>query len=141
MLLANVFNDGKEESSVIKNLMGKLHSKDATPETTENGQALAVPPVPRPQNVQPDTPTVHDNIQSQAASLSVAHQQGQARESKGGKTMIRDNDEGIIIDLGEGISLNIPIQKRMSLGDFLKVAEKVKALEMLSEDNEYKKNY
>lgn len=44
--------------------------------------------------------------------------------------------EGIILDLGEGISLNIPIQRRMSLSDFIKVAEKVKALEMLSESQE-----
>ena len=44
--------------------------------------------------------------------------------------------EGIILDLGEGISLNIPIQRRMSLTDFIKLAEKVKALEMLSESSE-----
>jgi hypothetical protein len=132
--------------------MDKLQSKDTANMTTADSIGTAssiVPPIPRPQTAQQDAvvnnlvPTVHDNIQSQATSLSAAHQQGQMqiRESKGGKTMIRDNDEGIIIDLGEGISLNIPIQKRMSLGDFLKVAEKVKALEMLSEDTEYKKNY
>lgn len=42
--------------------------------------------------------------------------------------------EGIIIDLGEGISLNVPIRKRMTITEFLKVAEKVKALETLSEE-------
>ncbi len=46
-------------------------------------------------------------------------------------------DDGVILDLGEGISLHIPIERRMSLSDFLKVAEKVKALELLSEESEH----
>ncbi len=46
------------------------------------------------------------------------------------------SEDGIVLDLGEGISLNIPIQKRMSVSDFIKLAEKVKALEMLSESSE-----
>jgi hypothetical protein len=135
--------------------MDKLQSKDAATATMADPTGSAspfVPPVPRPQTASPggvatssnNISNAQEGFQSQAMPMSAAHiQQGQmqARESKGGKTMIRDNDEGIIIDLGEGISLNIPIQKRMSLGDFLKVAEKVKALEMLSEDTEYKKNY
>jgi hypothetical protein len=39
--------------------------------------------------------------------------------------------EGIILDMGEGMSLNIPIERRMSLHDFLKIAEKVKKLELM----------
>ncbi|MBN2567262.1 hypothetical protein JXB02_04220 [Candidatus Woesearchaeota archaeon] len=51
--------------------------------------------------------------------------------------------EGITLELGEGISLNIPIKRRMSMMDFLKIAEKVKALETLSrgEPEEYGEEY
>ncbi len=38
---------------------------------------------------------------------------------------------GIIIDLGDNISLNVPIKKRMTLEEFLSVAEKVRSLERL----------
>ena len=51
-----------------------------------------------------------------------------------GTEMRSEVSDGVILDLGEGISLHIPIERRMSLSDFLKVAEKVKALELLSEE-------
>ena len=50
-------------------------------------------------------------------------------------------DDGIIIDLGEGLSLNVPIKKRMALQEFLRVAEKVKALEMLAEEGQHSRRY
>lgn len=114
-------------------------------------------------------PAIHDNIQNQFAQSGFKSRQNtdaynsQSSQSdevwqrggsgylagersiftgnnyRGGEKMAQNFEEGVILDLGEGISLNIPIQKRMSLGDFLRVAEKVKALEMLSEGNE--RNY
>ena len=106
----------------VKNLLGKLHN--------EGGEgarpAVPVPPTPK----KPTAPYIEDKVMSNAPIQQVP---------MGGRhTMVgNDLDEtGIILDLGEGISLNIPIQRRMSLSDFIKLAEKVKALEMLSESNE-----
>jgi len=103
----------------VKNLLGKLHSG-------EDGDRPKVPAPPTPQK-----PQVVEN----AAPVQVP---------VGGRQIMREelSEDGIILDLGEGISLNIPIQRRMSLSDFIKLAEKVKALEMLSESSErYGKEY
>ena len=91
----------------VENLLGKLH-------THKEGAQIPTPPTPKtlvPKETRIDRP------------------------AQGGNKMT-DDYEGIIIDLGEGISLNLPIQKRMSLSDFIKLAEKVKALEMLSESQD-----
>jgi antitoxin component of MazEF toxin-antitoxin module len=109
----------------IKNLMGKLKTADTQPGATqpviEDQIAHPVPQVPKviPQIPQPP------RIQPQAPVIQ--------REMSNAQ-----DDHGITLDLGEGISLVIPIQKRMSLSDFLKVAEKVKALELLSEEAEHR---
>lgn len=136
---------------LIGNLMDKLQAKDPqagtqqpAAQTAAQGAAApaGIPPVPVPQAAQ--QPAYQSSVPSRPIAPA-AQKMPQAmifRQNTGGRVTMRDDDnEGIIIDLGEGISLNIPIQKRMSLGDFLKVAEKVKALEMLSEDIEHKKNY
>ncbi len=99
----------------VKNLLGKLH-------TEEGSEAPQAPSVPVPKK---PVPRVEDSV---ARPL---------RSETEGRTMQSELDEGIVLDLGEGISLNIPIQRRMSLSDFIKLAEKVKALEMLSEGSEH----
>jgi len=103
----------------VKNLLGKL-------QTQPEGEQAAVPRVPTPPipRTASRVPAVEDRV---AKNFAVS----------GGRDMTREeHDDGIILDLGEGISLNIPIQRRMSLTDFIKLAEKVKALEMLSESTD-----
>ncbi len=111
----------------VKNLLGKLHTDEGDKEKpTQN----AAPPTPPPSPRRPQPTAVEDRVpQRPAFDVPINHAGGRP-------TMREDLEEGIILDLGEGISLNIPIQKRMSLSDFIKLAEKVKALEMLSEGNE-----
>jgi hypothetical protein len=107
----------------VKNLLGKLHAQGAEVESVI--PKVPAPPVPKAP-VQPVmSPVIEERIIPQ-----VYH------PTSGGKHTMADDFEGIILDLGEGISLNIPIQRRMSLTDFIKLAEKVKALEMLSESSE-----
>jgi hypothetical protein len=115
----------------IKNLMGKLKTNE---NPSEQGQAQGQPviedqiahPVPQVPKVIPQIPQPpRAPVQQQPTVLP--------RE-----TATPSDDHGVILDLGEGISLVIPIQKRMSLSDFLKVAEKVKALELLSEEAEHR---
>ncbi|MBT3408578.1 hypothetical protein HN415_07910 [Candidatus Woesearchaeota archaeon] len=107
----------------VKNLLGKLHNEDG--EATEK-PVVPVPPTPK----KPQVPHIEDRVMNNIPN------QAQPNPIGGRHTMMSNDDLGIILDLGEGISLNIPIQKRMSLSDFIKLAEKVKALEMLSESNE-----
>ncbi len=108
----------------VKNLLGKLHANQE-----ENTQKPVIPPIPRKiQNTGMNTPLIEDNVKNNTYTK---------KNISGGRSMSNDDiDNGIILDLGEGISLNIPIQKRMTLTDFIKLAEKVKALEMLSENSE-----
>lgn len=109
--------------------MGKLHIQDSINEQqappkkeefkmNENQAAPKppVPPAPKASNLGQDV-----RVQREEAPMQTS--------------------EGIIIDLGEGLSLNVPIKKRMALQEFLRVAEKVKALEMLAEENHYGRNY
>jgi hypothetical protein len=108
----------------IKNLMGKLKTTESQPgmPVVEDQIAHAVPQVPK---VIPQIPQPPRTPQPAPATIVPA-------------STAREDDHGVILHLGEGISLVIPIQKRMSLSDFLKVAEKVKALEMLSEEAEHR---
>jgi len=106
----------------VKNLLGKLQTQEqGEPQQAQQPPKTPAPPVPRPA---PRGPAIEDRTP-------------QFQVTSGGReTMSNSLEEGIILDLGEGISLNIPIQKRMSLTDFIKLAEKVKALEMLSESTD-----
>ena len=102
----------------VKNLLGKL-------QTPEGGDVEgASPQVPKPPKYAPKAAVIEDRMPVQPQVVT------------GGRETMSNQDEGIILDLGEGISLNIPIQRRMSLTDFIKLAEKIKALEMLSESSE-----
>ncbi len=139
---------------MIKELMDKLHTGDSeekgqiskeipmenkpTVPNVQQKTKVTVPTVPQvPRPSVPKVPVVpqaktQENL-GNGFSLSKT-----SRNNFGGSQM---NTEGIVIDLGEGISLNVPIKKRMTLHDFLKVAEKVKALEMLAEEEAYKRSY
>lgn len=44
---------------------------------------------------------------------------------------INDAGHGIVLDLGEGMSLNVPVKSRMNLDEFLGVADKVRELQRL----------
>ncbi len=49
-----------------------------------------------------------------------------------------DADElGIVLDLGEGMSLNLPIRSRMRLDEFLKVADRVRELKKIESQHRY----
>jgi len=107
----------------VKNLLGKLHANEGEGAAVQ--PKVPTPPIPRPIA---RGPKIEDRVQPGRA----------APVATGGRNiMTNDTEEGIILDLGEGLSLNIPIQRRMSLSDFIKLAEKVKALEMLSEHPEH----
>jgi len=113
----------------VKNLLGKLHTEEDAPEGSAQPSApqSSPPKVPAPPVPRPRAPVVEDR------SAKIPEQ---FERVSGGSSMSNTSDDGIILDLGEGISLNIPIQRRMSLTDFIKLAEKVKALEMLSESSD-----
>lgn len=44
---------------------------------------------------------------------------------------------GIILDLGEGMSLNLPIRSRMRLDEFLHIADRVRELQRLQHPGQY----
>ena len=44
---------------------------------------------------------------------------------------------GIILDLGEGMSLNLPIRTRMRLDEFLHIADRVRELQRLQHPGQY----
>jgi hypothetical protein len=140
----------------IKNLMGKLKTTEQpqAPDASANAPQVQATQMAPQQNLQ--APIVEDSIQGVHSMPSMPQmpqvpkmmpQIPQIPQKMNLQPSIAPprfasagpvGDEGVILDLGEGISLVIPIQKRMSLSDFLKVAEKVKALEMLSEEAEHR---
>jgi hypothetical protein len=44
---------------------------------------------------------------------------------------------GIILDLGEGMSLNLPIRTRMRLDEFLHIADRVRELQRVQQQQHY----
>jgi hypothetical protein len=113
----------------VKNLLGKLHAQEPVVEQAASPR-VPVPPVPKAPAQAVHAQITHGPVIEERIIQAV-------QPASGGRRMTREEfDDGIILDLGEGISLNIPIQRRMSLTDFIKLAEKVKALEMLSESSE-----
>ncbi len=115
---------------MIKELMDKLHIQDSVDENSASKtdspekKEIPVPDVPKPQpEIKIKKPVIPSIPKPKVVNV-------QDSVNIGGKQM----NDGIIIDLGDGISLNVPIKRRMTLYEFLKVAEKVKALEMLAEE-------
>ena len=104
---------------MIQDLMDKLKVADGQHSDQQNTRTL--PPLPKPPVKRV---AVEDTIPRHTITQNLEQNIGQ------------NNWNGIVLELGEGISLNVPIQRRMSLSDFLKIAEKVKALEMLNEEAE-----
>jgi hypothetical protein len=118
----------------VKNLLGKLHAHEGG-ETEAAAPKVPTPPVPKAP-IHVVTPVAMHTAPMTAPVIEERIIQHVHHPTSGGTKTMADDFEGIILDLGEGISLNIPIQRRMSLTDFIKLAEKVKALEMLSESSE-----
>lgn len=49
-----------------------------------------------------------------------------------------DSDElGIVLDLGDGMSLNLPIRERMKLDEFLSVADRVRELKRIDHQQQH----
>jgi len=42
------------------------------------------------------------------------------------------NVEGVVLEIGSGMSLNLPIRSRMDIDEFIQIAERVKALNALN---------
>lgn len=122
---------------MIKDLMGKLHITDSINDNNPQKQAEGPTMPEQQQQAQPSAPKPPVPPAPKAEQVSFS-QEPEIKVQKEGKPM---EDDGIIIDLGEGISLNVPIKKRMALHEFLRVAEKVKALEMLAEEGQYARKY
>ncbi len=138
--------------------MGKLHIQDSiedqgqgpqvqqapvppqptqSKESQEVAQGAPAPPVP-PAPVPPSASGPGDNekVNSKENQLRSNSQRINAIKKINLEGIPMGEEEGIVIDLGDGISLNVPIKKRMTLHEFLRVAEKVKALEMLSDEGQ-----
>lgn len=48
-----------------------------------------------------------------------------------------DMEGGIILDLGDGMSLNLPVQQRMKLDEFLRIADRVRELKKIEHPQRY----
>ncbi len=128
---------------MIKDLMDKMQLQDSinsdtseeTKKQVERDQKEELETkVPKPPS--PPKPPMA-NIKKQKSEEENYHDEPSVGLKNSKKEVVQMEDgDGIIIDLGDGLSLNVPIKRRMSLQEFLRVAEKVKALEMLSEENQ-----
>lgn len=151
---------------MIRDLMDKLHIQDSieggnAPADKENPAEQPAPspakapaqnvPIQPPQNTTPKEPVRQAPASAQKIQPTSADKPAsnvppvpKPRLNLDDINLLRGGDQmndGIIIDLGDGISLNVPIKRRMTLHEFLRVAEKVKALEMLAEDEYHKQRY
>jgi alpha-galactosidase/6-phospho-beta-glucosidase family protein len=128
---------------MIKDLMGKLNIQDTINDNnakinslqnmTSNQEVKTAQTTPKPP-IPPKPPQESSNLEEKTSKSQIINNNSNLKFNYKKKEVLNMDDEGIIIDLGEGISLNVPIKKKMTLHEFLKVAEKVKALEMLAEE-------
>lgn len=60
-------------------------------------------------------------------------------------TVVRDreiekfvgNVNGVVLEIGSGMSINVPVKPRMSIDEFIRIAERVKALSALNFEHKY----
>jgi len=69
-------------------------------------------------------PRVHEQLFDPPLQQTPAPQVQRAREPLG-------EGQGVVLDLGEGMTLNVPVRTRMRLDEFLGVADKVRDLQRL----------
>ncbi|RMF05413.1 hypothetical protein D6764_04805 [Candidatus Woesearchaeota archaeon] len=115
----------------ISDLMGKLHHKD----DAGGSPATAAPTPPPTPNVPPPKPVPVPAPPAPGEKKDAPQHDSKPAPRRWGSrevTSMRDDFDGIILDIGEGMSINIPIKRRMSLEDFLRIAERVKRLEELN---------
>lgn len=123
--------------------MGKMHLQDSIDNNSDTGQKMQTerptqqePETKVPKPPKPPKPQLTNTTQQTERQANIFKESAQDFKNTKKEVIQMEDGEGIIIDLGDNISLNVPIKKRMSLQEFLRVAEKVKALEMLSDENQ-----
>lgn len=60
-------------------------------------------------------------------------------------TVVRDreiekfvgNVNGVVLEIGSGMSINVPVKPRMNIDEFIRIAERVKALSALNFEHKY----
>lgn len=111
----------------ISDLMDKLHHKheDAASEPNKHEQKPAIH-VPKP----PQHQVVIEHVDHEPLPKEPVRRKWGAVHTKEVNEM-GFNEDGVIVDIGEEMSVNLPIKKRMSLQEFLKIAERVKHMEEL----------
>jgi len=110
------------------------------PDLAAHNQAPALPTQPNIQNQQRGNPNIPaPPIHHERTSRYIPKRWQMTDEVNS----MREQFEGIIIDIGENMSINVPIKKRMNLDDFLKLAERVKRIEELdmTQMNEQNEEY
>jgi hypothetical protein len=96
-------------------------------------QPAPLPPVPQPAYQQPAPRPPQPAYQPPAPvyeDYAPAHRRQHRQEE-----VEEDEEElqtGIILDLGEGMSLNLPIRAHMRLDEFMHIAERVRELQRLA---------
>lgn len=133
----------------ISELMNKLHHKDEQDQPAPKPEGLQVPKPPEkvtkeatqePLAVPAEKPK-EQKLEFEKRPEPVQTERPQPRpepKKRWGfkpKEVTPMDDEGVILDLGEGMSINVPIKKRMSIEDFLRIAERVKRIEELDMDH------
>jgi hypothetical protein len=140
-------NDSKAR---IEELKKKIQAEQAAyvaantpPQPVQPVAEPVPPPAPVPQYVPPvapPPPPVPAYVPPPAPVAVPAVPQYRQEQYERPRTQYRDILEedtmeeiktGIILDLGDGISLNLPIRTRMRLDEFLHIADKVRELQRL----------
>ena len=144
----------KKQLLELKAKEAELDKKSAEKAPVQTAAPAAAPVSDQIQQVQPQTvqqpvqqaapvsvvPMTQPVVSSQIVSQPVANTAVVAVKAEEAPTVVRDreiekfigNVNGVVLEIGSGMSINVPVKPRMHIDEFIKIAEHVKALSALN---------
>lgn len=136
-----LFGNKSDSKARIEELKRKIQAEQAAMSETPAVRAPPQPPVP-PQQPAPQ-PAEEEELFDEPPQPAPApvhrphHRRVVEPESLFEEEPMEEIKTGIILDLGEGMSLNLPIRSRMRLDEFLHIADRVRELQRLQHPGQY----
>lgn len=129
-----LFGSDKDDTRAkIEELKSKMQQANQNPQQQAPVQQQQQPPQePAQQQNQQQPPQQQPAEQQQGWQPPRQKPNNPPQQAPAKKKPSISNDKQVLLDLGQGMTLNLPIREQMELDEFLQIADRVRKLEKIN---------